>query len=206
MVVTLTFTTTKCQQLTDAELAAVMEACDTIEGLVDTKIKIIEFVESRMSIIAPNLSIVVGSTTAAQLMGSAGGLVALSKIPSCNLPVAFPAFICIALLMNCEFESVFDFFHFIRWLDPQKALWLAFPPQQLDFVPATCSRVTLSSEHRQTTERVPCAYFVQSLWALSRFIAWLMQSVTGCSSRCFARILRWFCWTLFSTGNRAKIG
>ena len=46
-----------------------------------------EYIESRMSFIAPNLSALVGSTTAAKLISVAGGLSALSKIPSCNLLV-----------------------------------------------------------------------------------------------------------------------
>ena len=40
-----------------------------------------------MSFIAPNLTMIVGSVIAAKLMGIAGGLTALSKIPSCNLKV-----------------------------------------------------------------------------------------------------------------------
>jgi len=40
-----------------------------------------------MSFIAPNLSVIVGSSTAAKLMGIAGGLTSLSKIPACNLLV-----------------------------------------------------------------------------------------------------------------------
>lgn len=51
------------------------------------KMKIFEFVEARMSSIAPNLSAVVGSATAAKLMGMAGGLTQLSRIPACNLMV-----------------------------------------------------------------------------------------------------------------------
>ena len=35
----------------------------------DKKLKILEYVESRMSFIAPNLSLVVGPTVAAKLMG-----------------------------------------------------------------------------------------------------------------------------------------
>jgi hypothetical protein len=40
-----------------------------------------------MSSIAPNLSLVVGSETAAKLMGLAGGLHALSGMPACNIQV-----------------------------------------------------------------------------------------------------------------------
>ncbi|KAJ1949738.1 U4/U6-U5 snRNP complex subunit prp31 [Linderina pennispora] len=40
-----------------------------------------------MPLIAPNLTAVVGSSTAAKLIAEAGGLTALSKIPSCNIQV-----------------------------------------------------------------------------------------------------------------------
>lgn len=45
------------------------------------------FVESKMHKIAPNVSLVLGSETASRLMGLAGGLLPLSKIPACNLEV-----------------------------------------------------------------------------------------------------------------------
>ena len=45
------------------------------------------YVQSRMNLIAPNLSAVIGSAAAARMMGAAGGLAALSKIPACNLLV-----------------------------------------------------------------------------------------------------------------------
>lgn len=40
-----------------------------------------------MDRIAPNLSAAVGTEIAAQLMGVAGGLVNLSKMPACNVQV-----------------------------------------------------------------------------------------------------------------------
>jgi len=47
----------------------------------------LSFIESRMNFIAPNLSAIVGTSIAAQLMGTAGGLMALSRIPACNIQV-----------------------------------------------------------------------------------------------------------------------
>jgi U4/U6 small nuclear ribonucleoprotein PRP31 len=52
-------------------------------------LQIIKFVESRMHQIAPNLSAAVGSEVAARLMGVAGGLMSLSKMPACNVQVGF---------------------------------------------------------------------------------------------------------------------
>lgn len=55
--------------------------------LDDIKHKIYNYVEARMAFIAPNLSAIVGAGTAAKLMGIAGGLTKLSKMPSCNIQV-----------------------------------------------------------------------------------------------------------------------
>ena len=48
--------------------------------LNDYKKSIFDYVESRMAYIAPNLSSIIGASTAAKLMGAAGGLTALSKV------------------------------------------------------------------------------------------------------------------------------
>lgn len=45
------------------------------------------YVESRMSVIAPNLSHVTDPSTAAKLLMAAGGLQAFCKIPACNVQV-----------------------------------------------------------------------------------------------------------------------
>jgi len=42
-------------------------------------------VSSRMNVLAPNLSAIVGTTTAAKLLGVAGGLNGLAKMPACNV-------------------------------------------------------------------------------------------------------------------------
>ena len=40
-----------------------------------------------MNVLAPNLSTIVGTTTAAKLLGVAGGLTGLAKMPACNVHV-----------------------------------------------------------------------------------------------------------------------
>jgi U4/U6 small nuclear ribonucleoprotein PRP31 len=45
------------------------------------------YVSSRMNVLAPNLSTIVGTTTAAKLLGVAGGLTGLAKMPACNVHV-----------------------------------------------------------------------------------------------------------------------
>ena len=47
----------------------------------------LRFLEGRMSVLAPNLCTLIGSRVAAQLVGLAGGVIALSKIPACNVEV-----------------------------------------------------------------------------------------------------------------------
>lgn len=98
--------------MTEEEKEAICEACDMAVELNNCKSKIFEYVESRMAFIAPNLSIIVGASTAAKIMGIfyitsqkyiqnewiftlsiflnlgvAGGLTKLSKMPACNLLV-----------------------------------------------------------------------------------------------------------------------
>jgi U4/U6 small nuclear ribonucleoprotein PRP31 len=85
MVVTVTATTTNGRQLTDDEWQRTEEACDMALALEEARKKIINYVASRMTIIAPNLSHVVGSATAAQLLSAAGGLKEFCKIPGCNV-------------------------------------------------------------------------------------------------------------------------
>lgn len=53
--------------------------------LDEDRLKILSFVESRMTFIAPNLSALVGSSVAARLIAAAGGLKGLAKIPACNV-------------------------------------------------------------------------------------------------------------------------
>lgn len=87
MVVSVTASTTQGQLLTDHEKEDICEACDMAIEINNFKQKIYDYVESRMAFIAPNLSIIVGASTAAKIMGVAGGLTKLSKMPACNVMV-----------------------------------------------------------------------------------------------------------------------
>jgi U4/U6 small nuclear ribonucleoprotein PRP31 len=44
-----------------------------------------DYVQSRMNLFAPNLTVLIGSEAAAQLVNSAGGLTGLAKVPACNI-------------------------------------------------------------------------------------------------------------------------
>ncbi|MCI56974.1 U4/U6 small nuclear ribonucleoprotein Prp31-like isoform, partial [Trifolium medium] len=58
---------------------------DRALALDSAKKKVLDFVESRIGYIAPNVSAIVGSDVAAKLMGTAGGLSALAKMHACNV-------------------------------------------------------------------------------------------------------------------------
>ncbi|TFY69461.1 hypothetical protein EVJ58_g392 [Rhodofomes roseus] len=89
MSVLVTATTTSGQPLSEAEWQTVQRACDLADILEEARKKarrsIFMYVSSRMNILAPNLSAIVGTTTAAKLLGVAGGLNGLAKMPACNV-------------------------------------------------------------------------------------------------------------------------
>lgn len=85
MVVSLTATTTSGKPLPEEDLVKTIDACDRALSLDAAKEKVLDFVESRLGYIAPNLSAIVGTAVAAKLMGTAGGLSALAKMPACNV-------------------------------------------------------------------------------------------------------------------------
>ena len=82
MVVTVTASTTVGTDLPSATLAAVTESCDQVLTLSENKQKMLSFVESQMSDVAPNVSAIVGTTIAAKLVGAAGGVHKLAELPS----------------------------------------------------------------------------------------------------------------------------
>ncbi|OCH95969.1 Nop domain-containing protein [Obba rivulosa] len=85
MSVLVTATTTPGQPLSEAEWQTVQRACDLADRLEEARKKIFMYVSSRMNVLAPNLSAIVGTTTAAKLLGVAGGLNGLAKMPACNV-------------------------------------------------------------------------------------------------------------------------
>lgn len=87
LLVTMTAATTQGVNIEEDELKNIMRACSVAMELSRLRSKLVGFVESNMSIIAPNLSVIVGAPIAAKLMGLAGGLSQLAAMPACNLPV-----------------------------------------------------------------------------------------------------------------------
>lgn len=86
MSIAVTATTTDGRLLSDDELGVVNRACDMAVELDAAKGTILRYVQSRIEIIAPNVTKVVGPLTAAKLIGQAGGITGLAKMPSCNVP------------------------------------------------------------------------------------------------------------------------
>lgn len=87
MVVSVTGSTTSGEPLSEIELEKTLKACDRALELDEAKKNMFNYVATRMADTAPNLSAVLGSDIAAQLIGIAGGLNALSKMPACNVQV-----------------------------------------------------------------------------------------------------------------------
>lgn len=85
MIVTLEATRSNGRDMSSNELSRVMRACKMVIDLDKAKKTLTEYVQSRMNIFAPNLTALVGSLTAAQLLNAAGGLTGLSKTPACNI-------------------------------------------------------------------------------------------------------------------------
>ena len=88
MVVSVTGSTTSGQPLSGENLTKVLEAAEAALQIDEDKGLILQLVQQKMHKIAPNLSAAVGTEIAARLMGVAGGLVSLSKMPACNVQVA----------------------------------------------------------------------------------------------------------------------
>ncbi|KAL9098194.1 MAG: hypothetical protein Q9163_006100 [Psora crenata] len=86
MVVTVEASTSRGQEMSETELQRVLRACEMTLSLDRAKKILTDYVQSRMNIFAPNLTALIGSLTAAQLLNFAGGITGLAKTPSCNLP------------------------------------------------------------------------------------------------------------------------
>lgn len=87
MGVSVTGSTTSGVPLTEMGLNRVLEDCEYGLALDRDKSLLLRFVENRISDLAPNVSAIIGTKIAAQLIGLAGGLESLAKMPSCNLQV-----------------------------------------------------------------------------------------------------------------------
>jgi U4/U6 small nuclear ribonucleoprotein PRP31 len=79
--------TTSGKPMNKDDLNDLYSLCDQVIELNAYKDKILDFIERKISSIAPNLTALLGSNISAKLIIAAGGLVELSKIPACNVLV-----------------------------------------------------------------------------------------------------------------------
>lgn len=86
MVVNVEGVQSRGQEMSEAELQTTLRACEMTLQLDKAKTILTQYVQSRMDIFAPNLTMLIGSLTAAQLLNFAGGLKGLAKTPDRNVP------------------------------------------------------------------------------------------------------------------------
>jgi|LauGreDrversion4_2_1035121.scaffolds.fasta_scaffold332496_2 U4/U6 small nuclear ribonucleoprotein PRP31 len=85
MSITVSFSASTGRLLSDKELQEVIKLCDEVISLDDDKQKMLNFLENKMTLIAPNVSAIVGTRVAAKLIAAAGGIIELSRIPAGNI-------------------------------------------------------------------------------------------------------------------------
>ena len=114
MVVSVTASTTSGQPLSSENLTKVLGAAEAALQIDEDKGLILQLVQQKMHKIAPNLSAAVGTEIAARLMGVAGGLVSLSKMPACNVQVLTD--MCMSMLATWHITAMLvqHFLHDIR--------------------------------------------------------------------------------------------
>ncbi|KAF2002919.1 Nop domain-containing protein [Amniculicola lignicola CBS 123094] len=86
MVVTVEASRINTEPLSDDEMAKIVAACHNMIAFDNHRRLITEFTQTRMEKFAPNLTALVGSLTAAQLINYSNGLISLSEKPACNVP------------------------------------------------------------------------------------------------------------------------
>jgi len=82
MVLVVTLSSTTGKNLDEKEIDKVFKACDMAISLDEIKKKVLNYLESRMTYIAPNISILLGGNIASKLIGIAGSIQKLSMIPA----------------------------------------------------------------------------------------------------------------------------
>ena len=86
MIVTTEAVRARGRELSVPELRTVIQGCEEMFYLDRSKRRLSDYVQSRMVVFAPNLTALLGSITASQMVQSAGGLTGLASTPNRNLP------------------------------------------------------------------------------------------------------------------------
>ena len=121
------------------------------------------YVSSRMNILAPNLSAIVGTTTAAKLLGVAGGLGGLAKMPACNVHVRTLSFV--PHLHEYGITNVFALFD--SFLVHKRRLLQDSPLQPRSDIPVSFSSRNWYNRHLQIIN-------LRSSEQLARNVLWLL--------------------------------
>lgn len=87
MIISVTAATTKGRPFTLEEWKIVREIAIVLVGMERVRKSVLKFIESRMEKLAPNVTALVGVEVASQLVGAAGGIIQLSRIPAGNIQV-----------------------------------------------------------------------------------------------------------------------
>lgn len=87
MIISVTAATTKGRPFTNEEWKITKELTKCLIEMDKVKREILKFIESRMETVAPNVTALVGIEVASQLIGAAGGILQLSRIPAGNIQV-----------------------------------------------------------------------------------------------------------------------
>lgn len=87
MIISVTAATTKGRLFTLEEWQRIRSVAFILIRMEKVRSVILKFIESRMERVAPNVTALVGVEVASQLIGAAGGIVQLSRIPSGNVQV-----------------------------------------------------------------------------------------------------------------------
>lgn len=87
MIITVTAATTKGRKLNETELEMCRTCAELLVRMDSVRFAILKYIESQMGKLAPNVSALVGVQVASQLIGAAGGIVQLSRIPAGNIQV-----------------------------------------------------------------------------------------------------------------------
>lgn len=87
LVVSMSATTSSGRQLSEEEWKRSERAAKTLLEMIEARRQLMTFVEGMMSRIAPNVTAIVGSAVASQLVSATGGIKQLSMIPAGNIQV-----------------------------------------------------------------------------------------------------------------------
>jgi len=87
LTITVAGSTTSGRLLTVDELNDMNASIEYVDLVIGVQQELTEFVEDHMARVSPNICAIVGAGIAARLVGLAGGLAELSRIPACNIQV-----------------------------------------------------------------------------------------------------------------------